>query len=168
MNAKLMLHSMLALCLLGAAVAEAGPVIGTAKTRGDYSSSFGQSRSYSSHARSGYRYSSPMVRTAPPTQYRPANPPVAVAQAPAEARRYSYQPAPAATTVPTASSPCGDAATTAPETGRRYSYQPAPSVQAAPAYQPANRQSGANRSPSRGSRDLWSLPKTDPRKYGSR
>lgn len=168
MNAKLMFHSVLALGLMGAALAEAGPVIGTAKARGDYSSNFGQSRGYSSRAQSGYRYSAPIVRTAPPAQYRPANPPVVVAQAPVEARRFSYQPAPAATATPSSSSPCGAATTAAPETGRRYSYQPAPSAQPAQSYQPSYGDSGVNRSQSRGGRDLWALPKTDPRKYSSR
>lgn len=168
MNAKLMIHSLLALGLLGAAVAQAGPVIGTAKARGDYSSDAGQSRSYSARARSGYRYSSPMVRTAPPAQYRSVNPPVAVAQAPVEGRRYSYQPAPAAAAAQSASTPCGVTTTAAPETGRRYSYQPEPSVQSTPAHQPSYGHSGVNRSPSRGGRELWALPKTDPRKYSSR
>lgn len=167
MNAKLMFHSLLAFGLLGAAVAQAGPVIGTAKASGDYGSSFGQSRTYSSRARSGYRYSAPLVRTAPPAQYQQAHPPVAVAQAPAEGRRFSYQPAPAATAAPTASAPCGAKATTAPETGRRYSYQPEPSVESAPAQQPSYGQSEVNRSHSSGGRDLWLLPKTDPRKYSS-
>jgi hypothetical protein len=168
MNAKLMFLSLLAFGLTGAALAEAGPVIGTAKARGDYSSSFGQSRGYSSRAQSGYRYSAPIVRTAPPAQYRPANPPVVVAEAPVEARRFSYQPAPAATAAPSSSSPCDAATTVAPETGRRYSYEPAPSAQPAPSYQPSSGHSGVNRSQSGGGRELWALPKTDPRKYSSR
>jgi hypothetical protein len=89
-------------------------------------------------------------------------------EAPVEARRFSYQPAPAATAAPSSSSPCDAATTVAPETGRRYSYEPAPSAQPAPSYQPSSVYSGVNRSQSGGGRDPWALPKTDPRKYSSR
>lgn len=168
MYAKMSLSMLLVLGLISVSTVQAGPVIGTAKARGDYSSNLGQSRSYASRSRSSYRYSTPMVRTAPPAQYREVAPPTAVAQAPVEARRYSYSPAPA--TAHAASAACGAVTTTAPEGTRRYSYQPAPTVEPAPAMsrQSSYGHGGGTASPNRSSRELWSLPKTDPRKYSSR
>jgi hypothetical protein len=162
------LSTLMVLGLIGIGTVQAGPVIGTAKARGDYSSNLGQSRSYSSQARSSYRYATPMVRTAPPAQYRQAAPPVAVAQAPAEGRRYSYAPQ---ASQPATTAPCPAANSAAPEATRRYSYQPAPAVEPAPTHvdrQPGYVQGGGSSSRNRSGRDLWSLPKTDPRKYSSR
>ena len=168
MYAKTLLSTLVVLGLVGISTVQAGPVIGTAKARGDYSSNLGQSRSYASRSRSSYGYATPMVRTAPPAQYRQAAPPVAVAQAPVEARRYSYDPAPTAEHA--ASAPCGGVTTAAPEGARRYSYQPAPTVEPAPAVsqQPSYDHGGVSSSRNRSGRELWSLPKTDPRKYSSR
>lgn len=170
MNAKNLVSSLIALGLIGVSVAQAGPVIGTAKARGDYSSSFGQSRSYSTRARSSSRQYAPIVRTAPPAQYRAASPPVAVAQAPAEGRRYSYSPVPSATSAPASHAPCGGAAVPAPEANRRFSYQPSTTVESAPVrtYQPSHDYNGVNRSRNGNGREQWALPKTDPRKYSNR
>ena len=169
MYAKNLLSTLMALGLIGISTAQAGPVIGTAKARGDYSPNWGQSRSYSSRGGSSYRYAMPAVRTAPPAQYRQAAPPAEVAQATTEGRRYSYQPTvPAA---PSASAPCVAVAPADPDPTRRYSYEPAPTAEPAPAQahrQPSYGYGGVSSSRSRGGRDLWALPKTDPRKYSSR
>ena len=169
MYAKKLLSTLMALGLIGISAAQAGPVIGTAKARGDYSPNWGQSRGYSSPSRSSYRYATPAVRTAPPAQYRQVAPPAQVAQATTGERRYSYKPAVAAE--PTTSAPCGTVSSATPDPARRYSYEPAPTAEPAPAQ--AHRQSsygqgGVSSSRSRGGRDLWALPKTDPRKYSSR
>jgi len=168
MYAKKLLSTLVALGLIGVSVAQAGPVIGTAKARGDYGANWGQSRSYSSRSRSSYRYAAPIVRTGQPAQYRQMAPSAVVAQAPVEGRRYSYKP-----TVDTesASAPCAAAAPAASQQTRRYSYQPSPRADVAPIQvyrQPNYGHDSANSSRNRGGRELWALPKTDPRKYSSR
>jgi hypothetical protein len=158
MNATRILSAALLLGALGASLAHAAPAVGTAKARGDYGANFGTAPSSSGWSRT--HYVAP-TRSAPAV-VAPA--PTAVAQAPQEVRRFSYAPqAPAATSAPT---PCPPA--TQAVSGRRYSYAPAPAVESAPvvrSYQPAYRSS---RRSTGGHRDLWALPKTDPRKYSSR
>lgn len=169
MYAKKMLSTLAALGLIGISTAQAGPVIGTAKARGDYSSNWGQSRSYASRSRSPYRSATPLVRTVPPAQYRQVARPEEVAQVPTVGRRYSYKPIVAAE--PTASTPCATAAPATPDLARRYSYEPAPMAEPAPtqAYrQPSYGHGGVGSSRNQGGRDLWALPKTDPRKYSNR
>lgn len=163
MNASRTFTSVIVFGLLGATVAQAGPVIGTAKARGDYGSNFGRVQSSSSW--SGVRYRAPVVRSAP-AYASPA--PTVVAQAPAEGRRYSYAPEGSVSPpAPVAANPCPPDATV--ESGRRYSYAPAPAVETTPAvrsYQPAySRPAVQSRA---AGRDLWALPKTDARKYNSR
>lgn len=172
MNARNLFASLVALLMLGASFAEARPAVGTAKARGVYNE-FSAPRSGRSTARSQpayqYRYSTPAAPSAPMVVQGPAaasiNP--QVAQAPAEARRYSY--APAADGAVT-SSPCP--MTTVPEAGRRYSYAPAEtSVAPAPAYAPrvySSRPSYSGRSSGGSSNPNFPLLKTDPRKYNTR
>jgi hypothetical protein len=157
MNATRMFSLAIVLGMLGASFAHAAP---PAKARGDYRPNYGRVQRSSSW--SGTRYRAPVVRSAP--AYAPA----VIAQAPTEVRRFSYAPqAPAVTTAPTVVNPCPPVTTV--ESGRRFSYAPAPAVESAPvvrSYQPAYSRpvyrSGG------GGRDLWALPKTDPRKYSSR
>lgn len=169
MLARNLMASSLALLLLGATVADARPAIGTAKARGDY-----RPGAYSVQRDSGYRstyarrapayrsYAAPVIVGAPATAPAPA-----VAQAPTEARRFSYAPAAGAAVTAT---PCPPAVT-APEAGRRYSYAPAEASAAPVTTAPRAYSGGPSYSPRRSaspSRGLWSLPKTDPRKFNSR
>ena len=121
-------------------------------------------RAPAARSQPAYRYSAPVMQTAPAPM---------VAQAPEEGRRFSYSPsAPAATGVPCP--PVAAPATTATvESARRYSYAPTTESAVGPAVQPAPRTyysrpsySGGSRSRSTGSN--FPLLKTDPRKYSTR
>ncbi|HMP06098.1 MAG TPA: hypothetical protein PJ982_07095 [Lacipirellulaceae bacterium] len=165
MNARNLLASMLAVALLGVGIAQAAPAVGTAKARGDYRpGALGTTRDPG--------YGSTYARRAP--GYRSYNAPVAavprpmIAQAPAEGRRFSYAPSAAgtATTVP-----CPEASVV-PQAGRRYSHAPEATVAPTPTVAAPRAYSGGssfNRAPARsGSKPLWALPKTDPRKFNAR
>lgn len=157
------------LALLGLLVtsAAAAPAIGPAKARGDYRPGAWQVQRSGSYDRS-YSRSAVPAGTVQHAYTAPTAPAPAVAQAPSEVRRFSYAPqTSAAGATPVVANPCPQVAPS--ESGRRYSYAPAPEVHSAPAvdaYQPHYGTSGRVRSG--GSRELWALPKTDPRKYSSR
>ncbi len=151
MNAQKLLATFLALVFVGAGVAQAGPAVGTPKARGDFGA-YGATRSY---ARSGsanrYYAPAPVVVNAPA-----AAPETQVAQAPAEGQRFSIAPsADAAATT----DPCPQTAA-APEAGRRYSYAPE-AAETAPRTYVSRARTRVESAP------LWSLPKTDPRKFNS-
>ena len=153
MNARKSFALTLMLAMVAATAAQAGPTIGTPKARGVFG---GYGWTQSGPARSRYR--APMVYQTPAA----AAASVATAQAPADARRYSYAPsAPAVGVCPPVNAPT----TAVPaEGGRRHSYAPAAEVTPAPRMyysQPGYSRSG-------GSIDRWKLQKTDPRKYNSR
>jgi hypothetical protein len=149
---------------LAASTALAGPVIGTAKARGNFGS-FGRETQHVTRSRPVYGYRAPATYSAPAVQMAPAP---MVAQAPEEARRFSYAPATPSVT----GSPCPQATASAPaiDSARRYSYAPTTESTAAPAVEPSTRAYNARPSYSGGSRgrstiDRWALPKTDPRKF---
>ncbi|HMO86767.1 MAG TPA: hypothetical protein PKC18_17800 [Lacipirellulaceae bacterium] len=172
MNARNLVASLLALLVLGAGIAEARPTVGTPKARGAYNE-FSAPRSVRSMARSRpsyrYRYSTPTSPSAPMIVQAPTAAPMTpqVAQALAEARRYSYAPA---TGGAVTTSPCPT--TTVPQAGRRYSYAPSEtSVAPAPTYAPraySSRPSFSGRSRGGSTSPNFPLPKTDPRKYYTR
>lgn len=163
MNARYFMSMFAVAGIFAAGAAQAAPTVGTAKARGDYRS-FSQTQQ-SARSRPMYRRSVPMTQSAPMiVQSRPAmvTPAPALAQAPGEARRFSYEPI---TAVPTM--PCPQSTTTV-ESGRRYSYSPesTPAVSSSRVYS-----SGPGYSRSRTGAahvDRWALPKTDPRKYNGR
>jgi hypothetical protein len=155
MNARNLTALFVAITLLVPSLGHAGQAVGTAKARGDFRS-FNQAQQSVARSvtrsRPVYRYSAPqsapvIVRSAPVIREEAG---AVVAQAPVEARRFSQ--APAAENAPTAQS----APTTS--SARRYSYAPSTS--------------GTMRNYSgnvgRSSRELWSLPKTDPQKFNAR
>jgi hypothetical protein len=159
MNAKRIMG--LSLLIVSAMVAVAAAAPGTNKARGIYNrggweSSGGPAR-HRYTQRAPATYHAPIVRATPAPQ---------VAQAPVEGRRFSYAPADQAVTW----SPCPPV--TSVESGRRYSYAPStgaavvPQASAPRVYYSQPRYSTGRRST--GHRDLWALPKTDPRKYSSR
>lgn len=166
MNAHYLFAPFLALATLGVSIAIAGPTIGTAKARGDYRSwNATQSQRSVARSRPAYQYRAPAMQSAPVIvqSQAPVSSAPQLAQAPEEARRFSYAPAPENAAV--AGSPCAPT-TTPPQSGRRYSYAPAepadaPTVSAPRAY---SGNSGYTRSRSN-TVDRWSLPKTDPRKF---
>jgi hypothetical protein len=176
MNARNLFASLLALLVLGSAYAEARPPVGTAKARGVFNE-FSAPRSGRSMARSQpssrHRYSTPAAPSAPMIVQTPAPAAIVpqVAQAPVEARRYSYAP----TTVGVVTtSPC-PTTTVVPQTGRRYSYAPAEAAAAPTVSVPRVYSGGSSYSPRRSAttrgtkhRELSALPKTDPRKFNSR
>lgn len=122
-------------------------------------------------SRPTYRYSAPrsapvIVRSAPAIR---AEEGAVIAQAPVEARRFSQAPtAENQPKVTSSGNPChGTSIASAPsQSGRRYSYAPGSS---APAMgysgSPARSYSG---NVGRSSQPLWSLPKTDSRKFNAR
>jgi hypothetical protein len=174
MNAfKSTLFALAVASLLASATYAAAPSVGTAKARGDY-----RPGAWSAQRSSGFRsyaYRAPTYRRYSPATIQAAPAP-AVAQAPSEVRRYSYAPQGATVTTNGAtSSPCP--ATAAPvDPNRRFSYAPAPTAAASPApsgarpYVPTySGRAGYSRSPNRSTaRNLWALPKTDPRKFNAR
>ena len=139
-------------------VAAAAAAPGTNKARGIYSRGGWESGGGPARHRYSQRapatYNAPIVRSVEAPQ---------VAQAPAEGRRFSYAPSGQVVT-----SPCPPATV---DSGRRYSYAPstpavAPQSTAPRMYYSQPSYSSGRRSS--GHRDLWALPKTDPRKYNSR
>ena len=159
MNSRKIVMLSLVIGSLAAGTAMAGPVIGTAKARGDFGS-FGRETQQVTRSRAASSYRAPATYSAPAVQTAPAP---MVAQAPEAGRRFSYAPS-------VTGSPCPQtqALANAPavESARRYSYAPsetadAPTVSAPRAY---SGNSGYTRSRSN-TVDRWSLPKTDPRKF---
>jgi ribonuclease E len=131
--------------MIAASVAAAAP-IGTAKARGDYRPFWQSQLAPVRVASRGYarRATTSAVAVEAPVAAPAAQP--QVAQAPAEGRRFSYEPAQA----PAAAAP----ATTMPMTA-------APTTAPAPRYYAPR----VHCSSSRTTLDRWALPKTDPRKY---
>jgi hypothetical protein len=162
MNSRRIAMLSLVIGSLAAGTAMAGPVIGTAKARGDFGS-FGQETHGVTRSRPAYSYRAPATYSAPAVQSAPAP---MVAQAPEAGRRFSYAPAtPSVTGRPCAQAQAPASAPTV-DSARRYSYAPsesaaAPTVSAPRAYS-GNFGYTRNRS---SSVDRWSLPKTDPRKF---
>lgn len=166
MNSRRIAMLSLVIGSLAAGTAMAGPVIGTAKARGDFGS-FGREAQQVTRSRPAYSYRAPATYSTPAVQTAPAP---MVAQAPEAGRRFSYAPATPSVTA----SPCPQAQThdSAPavESARRYSYAPTTESTAAPAVEPSVRTynarpsySGDNRG--RSTVDRWALPKTDSRKF---
>jgi hypothetical protein len=162
MNSRRIAMLSLVIGSLAAGTAMAGPVIGTAKARGDFGS-FGRETQQVTRSRPAYSYRAPATYSAPAVQSAPAP---MVAQAPEAGRRFSYAPATASVT----GSPCSQsqAHASAPvvDSARRYSYAPSESADAPTASAPRaySGNSGYTRSRSN-TADRWSLPKTDPRKF---
>jgi hypothetical protein len=149
----LALSSLIVLAMVSAAAAAPG----TNKARGNYSSGGWESGGGPARHRYTQRapatYQAPLVRAVETPQ---------VAQAPVEARRFSYAPSGQVVT-----NPCPPVTV---DTGRRYSYAPsttvvAPQASAPRTYSSQPHYSTGSRS---GSVDRWALPKTDPRKYNGR
>lgn len=173
MNARNLFASLLALLVVGVSFAEARAAVGTAKALGVYNE-FSAPRSGRSTARSrpSYRYDyiTPAAPSAPMIVQAPASLPTTpqVAQAPVEARRYSYAPA---TGGAVTTSPCPTTAAV-PQSGRRYSYAPGEAgVASAPANAPRTYRAQPSYSSPRRSASTDSqfpLLKTDPRKYSNR
>jgi len=166
MNARRILALSLGVALTAASAAQAAP--GTNKSLGVYNRGGWESGGVA-RSRMSYSYRAPAAYSAPVVQSAPEAP---VAQAPAESRRFSYEPSvPAATSVPCPQAPAAAAAPTV-QGERRYSYAPAPEATtpsaqpAAPTYYSRPSYSGGSRS--RSTVDLWALPKTHPQKYNSR
>jgi hypothetical protein len=158
MNSRRIAMLSLVIGSLAAGTAMAGPVIGTAKARGDFGS-FGRETQQVTRSRPVYSYRAPATYSAPAVQTAPAP---MVAQAPEAGRRYSYAPS-------VTGSPCPQAQAPAVDSARRYSYAPTEAT-VAPAMEPSTRTYNARPSYSGGSRgrstvDRWALPKTDPRKF---
>lgn len=168
MNARNLIASILVITIQGVSIAAAGPTIGTAKARGDYRGfNASQSQRSMGYRRPVHQYNAPAVQSSPMIVRSQAKVKLApqVAQAPVEARRFSYAPTPESANV--AGSPCVPS-TSAPQAGRRYSYAPAESAAAPAVTAPRDYSGNSGYSPSRSRSstvDRWSLPKTDPRKF---
>lgn len=163
MNSRRIAMLSLVVCSLAAGTAVAGPVVGTAKARGDFGN-FGRETQHVTRSRPVYSYRAPAAYSVPAVQTAPAP---MVAQAPEAGRRFSYAPSPTGCGCPSAQTPAG-----APpvDSARRHSYAPTTESNVAPAVEPSARTYNARPSYSRGSQgrattDRWSLPKTDPRKF---
>jgi hypothetical protein len=161
MNAFRFLMLSLAIVAVAASTAQSAPV-GTSKARGVFNSGGWESGGGRSFSRQAYR--APAVRSYAALTATTA-PATIVAQAPVEARRYSYAPPAAVRSVPC---PPVTAAPSTANAGRRYSYapaiEPAGRVPVQRYYVPSySRSTGGGRTV-----DRWALPKTDPRKYNSR
>lgn len=167
MNARktFVLFSMFSLVLVGSAAAAVNNV-----TADGHFVRMGTLRATAqrNYAGRSYAYRAPSVRSAPAIA---AAQPQAVAQAPTEARRFSYEPSTAAASTV----PCPEATASAPvvDGARRFSYEPTPEATAAPTTAPATqayspRANYSGRSGSRASIESWDLQKTDPRKYAAR
>lgn len=161
MNSRKVVMLSLVIGSLATGTAMAGPVIGTAKARGDFGS-FGRETHSATRSRPVYSHRAPAIYSAPAAQTAPAP---MVAQAPEAGRRFSYAPSATGCGRPQApaSAPVVDSA-------RRHSYAPITESNVAPAVEPSTRTYNARPSYSGGSRsrstvDRWSLPKTDPRKF---
>ena len=164
MNARriLALSSLIVLSMITAAAAAPG----TNKARGIYNAggweSGGGSAQHRYTQRAPATYRAPIVRSVETPQ---------VAQAPVEARRFSYAPsAQAVTNAPSAQAVTNPCSPVTVDTGRRYSYAPStpavvPQASAPRMYYSQPHYSTGSRS---GSVDRWALPKTDPRKYNGR
>jgi hypothetical protein len=162
MNSRRIAMLSLVIGSLAVGTAMAGPVIGTAKARGDFGS-FGRETQEVTRSRPAYSYRAPATYNAPAVQSAPAP---MVAQAPEAGRRFSYAPATPSVT----GGPCPQAQThaSAPavESARRYSYAPSESADAPTASVPRSYSGNSGYTRSRSSSvDRWSLPKTDPRKF---
>lgn len=168
MLSRIYITAIAVVSLIGMSLAQAGQPIGTAKAQGKFGSFSAPQRSVA-RTYSGYRYRAPAVRSETVIVQAPtAAPETAVAQAPApvaaDERRMSLDPAADEKTdaaVPV-TSPCPGAS---PEEGRRYSYAPEAAGpvsggQMQRSYAPARNGAVGG--------DLWSLPKTDPRKFNAR
>lgn len=160
MNAFRFLMLSLAFVAAAAETAQSAPV-GTSKARGVFNSGGWESGGGRGFSRQAYRapafrsYSAPVTHAAPAPR---------VAQAPVEARRYSYAPPAAVRSIPC---PPVTVAPSTPNAGRRYSFapavEPARAVPTQRYYAPSySRSSGGGRTIDR------ALPKTDPRKYNGR
>ncbi len=172
MNARKSFTLFFALAMTAASAVEARPTVGTNKANGIYTGN-GWTSQRVAQSRPSYRYRAP----APSYRYRTPAVQVApapmVAQAPIEGRRFSYAPAPSATS----SVPCppgqATASAAAVNGARRFSYAPAPEATVAPAPASAprvysRRPSYSGRSGSGSTVPRFPLLKTDPRKYNTR
>jgi hypothetical protein len=157
MNARGILGLSTLIVLTMVAAAAAAP--GTNKARGVYNrggweSGGGPARHRYTQRAPATIYHAPIVRSLEAPQ---------VAQAPAEGRRFSYAPS-----GQVVASPCPPVTV---DNGRRYSYAPSTPAVTPPSTAPRTYYSQpiySSGRPSSGHRDLWALPKTDPRKYNSR
>lgn len=163
MNAKALLSSLVIASLFGVCVGQAAP-IGTAKARGDFRS-FSQAQ-HSRSSRAMQRYGSPIVSIAPAQRQAAFAP--RVVQAPGEVRYFTSTPSVGA------DQPCPQTLDSvnigAVDSESRRA--PLPAAASVPVVG-ASREfcSRPTYAPGRGSRgnvDLWSLPKTDARKFNSR
>jgi len=132
--------------LVVTSVASARPAMGPAKARGDY-------RGFSSSWRSpcygygrSYRTYAPAVRSTPAP---------AVAEAPAESRRFSYDPSVQAESSAVDSAAPVDSVPQAIEGGEQFDSS---------SMRPRSYRAFSGGS-SRAAKPAWALPKTDPRKY---
>ena len=163
MNSRRIALLSLVISSLAAGTAMAGPVIGTAKARGDFGS-FGRETQHVTRSRPVDSYRAPATYSAPAEQTAPA---LMVAQAPEAGRRFSYAPSVTGSPCPQAQAP---ASAPAVDSARRYSYAPSTESTVAPAMEPSVRTYNARPSYSGGNRgrstvDRWALPKTDSRKF---
>jgi hypothetical protein len=172
MNAFRQVATALLILAVQAGVAGATPAVGTAKARGDYRPGAWANLSDggSSYSR-GNSYRGFVGPVAPRTMAAPSVSVPSVATAPVETRRLSYAPPVTAApkSAPVATDHCGrtiaPATLAAPQSRNSYAPVAAPASQASPAasYTPRYSVRGSGRSV-----ELWTLPKTDPRKYGGR
>ena len=165
MNAQKTFTLFLVLAATAISAVGARAAVGTNKANGIYPGSGWSSQRV---ARSGYRYRSSATYYRAPAVQRATAP--ALAQAPTEDRRFSYDPSVAATTV----APCDQGSRTANapvvNDDRRFSYAPTAESTVAPAAQPstrtyAPRPSYSSATGSGGYVNRWALPKTDARKF---
>ena len=173
MNARNLTALFVAITLFVPSLGHAGQALGTAKARGDFRP-FSQSQQSVARSvrqsRPASRYSAPqsapVIARTPMIQEEAG---AVIAQAPVEARRFSQAPADEnQTAVTTSGNPCqGTSVASAPSSsGRRYSYAPDSSAPAMSySGSPARSYSG---NVGRSSQPLWSLPKTDSRKFNAR
>jgi hypothetical protein len=176
MYARYVFGSLLAFFLLTSGLAHGTPAIGTAKARGDYRPNAWQFQRDTASAvtfRPARMYQPSTVAVTGRSVQAPVLPSTpTVAQVPLSGQRFSQAPVTAdvTSTKPTAN---GCPAAVRPETAiRRFSVAPGPAgagrvtenSQGRPPERPATHW---NRSSSN-AKELWMLPKTDPRKYGGR
>ncbi len=164
MNAQKTFILFLALAATAISAVEARAAVGTNKANGIYTGG-GWTSQRVAGSQTGYRNRAPATYYRAPAVQGATAP--ALALAPTEGRRFSYDPSSAATTV----APCDHGSTTANapvvNDDRRFSYAPTAESTVAPAatrtYAP--RQSYSGRSGSSTSVNRWALQKSDSRKF---
>ena len=167
MNAQTTFTLFLVLAATAIGAVEARAAVGTNKANGIYTGG-GWTSQRVARSQTGYRNRAPATYYRAPTVQVATAP--ALALAPTEGRRFSYDPSSAATTV----APCHQGSTTANapvvNDDRRFSYAPTAESTVAPAAQPstrtyAPRPSYSSATGSGGYVNRWALPKTDARKF---